>query len=303
MTEAIVELKNVSFRYGPTSILEHIDLHFHRGQIVGILGPSGAGKTTLLKIMLGLNKPVEGTVRIAGEPLNGQPSKRIGYVPQVETVDWNFPVSVEQAVMMGRTMNMGLLPWPSAADRKQAYTVMEQLGIAQFAKRHIRQLSGGQQQRVFLARALISKPDLLVLDEPTAGVDMHTQEEILHLLADLNKSGVTIVMTTHDLNAAAAHMPWIVCLNRTVIAQGMPDAVMTPEVLNKTYRGDMIVVKQDGLIFVQERPHWHSHHELVPNPVLTHPLVPVPPTLTFSNDATASAPESQTNSGQSVRTL
>jgi ABC-type Mn2+/Zn2+ transport system ATPase subunit len=136
---------------------------------------------------------------------------------------------------------------------------MERLGIAELAQRHIRSLSGGQQQRVFLARAMTVRPELLVLDEPTAGVDMHTQEDILHLLAALNRDGMTIVVTTHDLNAAASHLPRIVCMNKTIIADGPPEAVFTPETLNATYRGDMIVLRQNGLIFVQERPHKHSY--------------------------------------------
>ncbi len=274
MAHPIVEVQNVSCRYNTAYVLEHINLHLHHGQLVGILGPSGAGKTTLLKTILGLVKPASGTITVSGQAVHGQPPKRVGYVPQVETVDWNFPLTVEQAVILGRTRTMRMLPWASRADRLAAAQVMEQLGIAEFAKRHIRQLSGGQQQRVFLARALVSEPDLLVLDEPTAGVDMRTQEEILHLLADLNKQGVTILMTTHDLNAAASHLPWIVCLNKTIVAQGTPEQVMTPEVLNATYHGDMLVVKQDGLIFVQERPHWHTHHDLVADPVLTHETTP-----------------------------
>ena len=258
MTTPLVEFENVTCRYGSVIVLDHINLQLHKGQFAGILGPSGAGKTTLLKTILGLIKPVHGNVCIGGEALQGRPSNRVGYVPQVEVVDWNFPLTVEQAVLMGRTARMGWLPWPSKTDLKQAYDLMEQLGIAQFGKRHIRELSGGQQQRVFLARALIAEPDLLVLDEPTAGVDMRTQGEILHLLARLNKAGVTILMTTHDLNAAASHLPWVICLNQTVIAQGTPEDVFTPAILNATFQGNMVVVKQDGLIFVQERPHQSS---------------------------------------------
>jgi len=242
-------------------VLQHIDLHLHEGQFAGILGPSGAGKTTLLKAILGLIAPSDGQIRFKGRVISNGSAPRIGYVPQVETVDWNFPLTVEQAVMMGRTKHMGLLPWPSAEDRKAAYRIMERLEIAQFRQRHIRELSGGQQQRVFLARALLAQPEMLILDEPTAGVDLRTQEEILHLLADLNSEGVTILMTTHDLNAAAAHLPWIICLNRSLIAQGTPNQVFTPAVLNATYDGDMVVVKQDGLIFVQERPHTYRHAE------------------------------------------
>jgi zinc/manganese transport system ATP-binding protein/zinc transport system ATP-binding protein len=257
--------------YGTTRVLESIDLHLHYGQFAGILGPSGAGKTTLLKTVLGLVAPSAGTISVGGVVLSGRPAKRVGYVPQVETVDWNFPITVEQAVALGRATQSGWLPWLSRRDRELAYTLMEQLGIATFAKRHILELSGGQQQRVFLARALISEPDLLVLDEPTAGVDMRTQEEILHLLSHINAKGTTILITTHDLNAAAAHLPWVICLNRTVIAQGTPDDVFRPDSLNATYSGDMVVVRQDGLIFVQERPHQHSYRDVNPAPVLTHP--------------------------------
>lgn len=270
MTTPIIEFENVTCRYGSVIVLDNINLHLYKGQFAGILGPSGAGKTTLLKTILGLVTPTQGQICISGEPLRGHPTNRVGYVPQVEVVDWSFPLTVEQAVMMGRTRRMGLLPWPSKADLKQAHDLMEQLGIAQFSKRHIRDLSGGQQQRVFLARALISEPELLVLDEPTAGVDMRTQEDILHLLADLNKVGVTILMTTHDLNAAASHLPWVICLNQTITAQGTPDDVFISDVLNATYQGDMVVIKQDGLIFVQERPHRHGYHDVFPESVLSH---------------------------------
>ncbi len=269
MAEPLIEFQGVRCQYGRNVVLHDINLHLHYGQFVGVLGPSGAGKTTLLKTILGLVKPAAGRVHFSGR--SGRGKLQIGYVPQVETVDWNFPLTVEQAVLLGRVRRAGIGPFYRRQDMLDAYKLMEQLGIAAFAKRHIRDLSGGQQQRVFLARALVANPDLLVLDEPTAGVDMRTQEEILHLLADLNKAGVTILLTTHDLNAAAAHLPWVVCLNRTVIAQGTPDDVFTPETLNRAYNGDMIVIKQDGLIFVQERPHWHSHRDVLPDPVLSHP--------------------------------
>ncbi len=270
MTVPVVEFENVTCCYGATAVLENINLHLHKGQFAGVLGPSGAGKTTLLKTILGLHAPARGSVRVGGQIVRDRPSGRVGYVPQVEAVDWNFPLNVEQAVLMGRTQRAGVWPWPSRAERALAQAVMERLGIAEFSQRHIRELSGGQQQRVFLARALIAEPELLVLDEPTAGVDLRTQEDILHLLADLNRGGVTVLMTTHDLNAAAAHLPWVICLNRMIMAQGTPEEVFTPETLNATFRGDMLVVRQHGLIFVQERPHGHSYHDINPRPVLSH---------------------------------
>lgn len=162
---------------------------------------------------------------------------------------------------------MGLWPWPSAETKRKMRDTLDRLGIGELAQRHIRDLSGGQQQRVFLARALIAEPDLLVLDEPTTGVDMRTAENVLRLLADLNRSGITILMTTHDLNAAAAHLPWVICLNRRIIAQGSPDEIFAEGVLNETYQGEMIVIRQDGMLFVQQKPHGHTYHDLVPNPV------------------------------------
>jgi zinc/manganese transport system ATP-binding protein/zinc transport system ATP-binding protein len=206
-------------------------------------------------------------VCIHGRALKGQPAPQVGYVPQLETVDWNFPVTVEQVVLMGRVQRSGPWPWPSAEDKRRVGAVLERLGIEGLAGRHIRDLSGGQQQRVFLARALISEPDLLVLDEPTTGVDVRTAENVLHMLADLNQQGMTILMTTHDLNAAAAHLPWVICLNRRIVAQGTPDQIFTEDILNEIYQGDMLVIRQEGMLFVQQRPHGHTYLDLVPHPV------------------------------------
>jgi len=148
-----------------------------------------------------------------------------GYVPQLETIDWNFPVTVEEVVMMGRTRNNILVPWHGQADWAVARQMMERLGIASLGRRHIRELSGGQQQRVFLARALVSSPDLLLLDEPTSGVDIKTRDDVMHLLHELNHQGVTIIMTTHEINAVAVHLTWLVCVNGHILAEGPPDQV------------------------------------------------------------------------------
>lgn len=265
--QPLVELNRVTFGYGAEPVLADINLHLHPGQFAALVGPSGAGKTSLLKLILGTLTPRQGEICIHGKAFSGQPAPQIGYVPQLETVDWNFPVTVEQVVLMGRVRRSGIWPWPSADDRRRLTKVLEQLSIGLLAKRHIRDLSGGQQQRVFLARALIAEPDLLVLDEPTTGVDMQTAENILHLLAELNRQGMTILMTTHDLNAAAAHLPWVICLNRRLIAQGSPEQVFTVDILNRTYQGDMLVIRQDGLLLVQQRPHGHTYHNIVPHPV------------------------------------
>lgn len=268
--EPLVELKHVGFGYGTEPVLEDVSLHLHPGQFAALVGPSGAGKTSLLKLILGTLQPTHGEVAIYGRVRNGQAAPQIGYVPQLETVDWNFPVTVGQAVLMGRTRQAGIWPWPRGEDRRRLHEVLARLEIDHLVKRHIRDLSGGQQQRVFLARALIAEPDLLVLDEPTTGVDMRSAENVLHLLAELNCRGMTILMTTHDLNAAAAHVPWVICLNRRVVAQGAPEDVFTEPILNETYQADMLVLRQDGLLFVQQKPHHHSRRDVLPDPVLGH---------------------------------
>ncbi len=150
---------------------------------------------------------------------------------------------------------MGLLPWPSKHDRHQVARMLEQLGIGELGSRHIRDLSGGQQQRTFLARALIGEPKILFLDEPTASVDIKTRDDILHLLAHLNRDhGVTIVMTTHELNTVAAHLPWVVCVNRGVVAQGPPSQIFTAPVLSRTFNTAMRVVRdtETGNLLVAE---------------------------------------------------
>lgn len=269
--EPLVELRNVSFSYGTSPVLNDVSLHLHRGQFAALVGPSGAGKTSLLKLVLGTLQPRQGDVTIDGEPLRGRPAPHVGYVPQLETVDWNFPVTVEQVVLMGRVRRDGWLPWHGKTAKREARAVLERLEIDHLADRHIRNLSGGQQQRVFLARALIARPELLVLDEPTSGVDMRTAENVLHLLADLNRQGITILMTTHDLNSAAAHVPWVVCINRTVIAEGAPEDIFTEQVLSETYQGEMMVIRHDGMIIVQQKPHHHTRRDILPDPVPGHP--------------------------------
>jgi ABC-type Mn2+/Zn2+ transport system ATPase subunit len=243
--DVVVDVRHLTCAYGATVVVDHVDLRVRRGEFVGIVGPSGAGKTTLLKAVLGSVKPLEGHVDRA-------PGVRVASVPQLETVDWNFPVTVAEVVAMSLAPARPWWPRTSPTERALIDDTLERLGLGGLAGRHIRELSGGQQQRVFLARALVQQPDLLVLDEPTAGIDVRTRHEVLHVLADLNEAppsgqGIAVLLTTHDLNGLAAHLPRVVCFNRTVLADGSPSEVLTPEVLERTYGAPMEVLAHGGL--------------------------------------------------------
>jgi ABC-type Mn2+/Zn2+ transport system ATPase subunit len=248
----LIALDDVSCAYGDRVVLERISLQFEQGCFVGVVGPSGSGKTTLLRLLAGALQPVDGTVRRRRE-------LRIGYVPQVETIDWSFPVTVGECLLMARSHGRRL-PWRSRAEQAEVETVLERLGLEGLAGRHIRELSGGQQQRMFLARALLQQPDLLLMDEPTSGVDVRTRHEVLHLLGELNRDGIAMVLTTHDLNGIAAHLPWLVCLNRRVLGEGEPAAVITPAVLEATFGARLEVLEHAGMPIVFE----HAHHNVVP---------------------------------------
>jgi zinc/manganese transport system ATP-binding protein/zinc transport system ATP-binding protein len=252
----IVELRHASIGYQGRPVLNDVSLAIEPGQFAGIVGPSGSGKTSLLRAMLGAVEVYQGEVIVDGRRVSGRNRAAVGYVPQLETVDWNFPVTVAEVVLMGRTMQSGVWPWSRRQDRTQMHELLNKLGIGDLHDRHIRNLSGGQQQRAFLARALIRSPKLLLLDEPTSGVDVRTRDDILHVLADLNAEGVTVIMATHELNAVAAHLPHVICVNGGIIAQGHPDDVFTPDVLSRTYKAPMLVLKQDGLTLVADMPHF-----------------------------------------------
>ena len=257
--EPIVEIKAVTCGYEKQRVLTDVSLTIMPGDFVGLLGPSGSGKTTLLRTVLGAVDLYEGEVLVNGVATTKK-RPRVGYVPQLETIDWNFPVTVQEVVMMGRTMENKLFPWYRKEEKDLAAEMMGRLGILDLADRHIRELSGGQQQRVFLARALISSPQLLLLDEPTSGVDIKTRDDVMHLLHDLNHDGVTIIITTHEINAVAVHLPWIVCLAGRILAEGPPSEVITTEVLWLTYGAEMPVIHYEGMTIVAESPHSYGRN-------------------------------------------
>jgi ABC-type Mn2+/Zn2+ transport system ATPase subunit len=242
----LVSLQAVTARYTSAPVLADVDVTIGERDFVGIVGPSGSGKTSLLHLMTGRLAPTAGSV-------TRRPGLRLGYVPQLETVDWSFPVTVAECVLMARPSRR-VAPWAGRAEKAEAAAALERLGIADLGRRHIRELSGGQQQRVFLARALLRKPDLLLLDEPTSGVDVKLRHEILHLLDDLNAQGIAVAMTTHDLNGVAAHLPRLVCLNRVVVADGRPEEVLRADVLEQTYGASMQVLEHAGQRVVVDAP-------------------------------------------------
>jgi ABC-type Mn2+/Zn2+ transport system ATPase subunit len=244
-TGELITLDKVTCRYGHDPVLINIDLTVGRGDFIGVVGPSGSGKSTLLKTIAGSVRPIAGRVKRSKD-------LAIGYVPQVETVNWYFPVTVREAVLMARVQGR-TLPWPSKSERAEADEALERLGLGGLGDRHIRELSGGQQQRVFVARAMLRRPQLLLLDEPTSGVDVRTRHDVMHLIHDLHHDGLAIVLTTHDLNGIASHLPSIVCLNKEVVAVGTPRQVITPAVLERTYGAPLEVLTHGGMPVVVEQ--------------------------------------------------
>jgi zinc transport system ATP-binding protein len=233
----IIQLDRVCVTFQDLLVLEDVSLSVPHGDFLAIIGPNGAGKTTLLRVILGLVRPASGGVRVFGKApwdLNGE-RRRIGYVPQVLSVDLNFPVRVSEAVLMGRYGRIGLVRRPSADDRAAARRAMERVGIADLADRSIARLSGGQRQRVFLARALANDPDLLLLDEPTTGVDVAATESLYELLRSLHEDGITILVVSHDVGVVASYVNGVACVNRRLVAHGRPDEVLGSDELEQMY--------------------------------------------------------------------
>ncbi len=240
----LIDVRDVTFGYGGAPVLQGVTCAVQPGEFTGIVGPSGSGKTSLLKVLLGTARPQVGTVQRSRD-------LAVSYVPQLETVNWNFPVTVRECVLMSRATRR-LLPWATREERADVERVLDRLGIRDLALRHIRELSGGQQQRMFIARALVRRPQLLLMDEPTSGVDIATRHEVLHLLGDLHREGLAIVLTTHDLNGMAAHLPRLLALHRRVIAAGSPQEVIVPDVLEQTFGARMEVLQHLGMPVVVE---------------------------------------------------
>jgi ABC-type Mn2+/Zn2+ transport system ATPase subunit len=252
---ADVWLSDVTAGYDARPAIEHVDLAVEAGSLLAVVGPNGAGKSTLLKVMAGLLRPWSGRVEILGA-VPGREAHRIAYVPQAETVDWSFPVTVRDVVMMGRYPALGAFRRPGTDDRRAVEEALEKVSMTAYADTQIGQLSGGQRRRVFLARALAAEPDLFLLDEPVTGVDVTTQEDMMDVLEAQARRGKTVVATTHDLACAAARFHRVAAINRTVIADGPSSLVLDPDVLSRTYGGHLLVLGQQA--FVMDDAHHHD---------------------------------------------
>ncbi len=232
-----IRLVDVSVLRDDLVVLDSVSLTVHEGEFTAIIGPNGAGKTTLLRVILGLVEPSRGTVEVFGVPPRDLGARRakIGYVPQILTIDLNFPVTVFEAVLMGTYGRVGVGRTPREQDRNAAAAALEKVGIADLRDRPIARLSSGQRQRTFIAGALVNAPELLVLDEATTGVDAETTGNLYTLLKDLKDDGVTIVMVSHDIGVVAAYLDTLACLNKSLVAHGRPDEVASSDALRDMY--------------------------------------------------------------------
>lgn len=238
-----VEVHDLTVAYHNQPVLWDVDVTLPEGKLIAIVGPNGAGKSTFLKSILGLVKPISGWVKICGE----SPSRRrswVAYVPQRESVDWDFPTSALDVVMMGMYADLGFFRRPGRAHRERALECLAQVGIPDLATRQISQLSGGQQQRVFLARALAQQARIYFMDEPFAGVDATTERAILTLLQELRASGRTVVAVHHDLQTVAEYFDHVVLLNMRLVAAGPIETTFHAENLQRTYGGRLTVLTQ-----------------------------------------------------------
>lgn len=239
----LLEVHNLIVHYGKKTILYGIDLSIGFGKIVGIMGPNGAGKSTFIKAITGAVKPTSGWIKLFNQP-HIHSLKRVAYVPQRESIDWDFPINVYEVVMMGRYGEMGWFKWPSHNDHTLVEESLKSVDMLAFKKCPIGQLSGGQQQRVFIARALAQEADLYLMDEPFTGIDATTEKTILNVFQNLKLKNKTIIVVHHDLATAKQYFDELVLLNLRLIAHGKMETVFTPHWLQKTYGGRLNILSE-----------------------------------------------------------
>ena len=246
-----LEIHDLTVSFDKKPVLWNIDLLIPQGKLVGIIGPNGAGKSTLIKSAMGLLPWSSGYVKIFDQPIN-QVRKLVSYVPQRESVDWDFPASVLDVVMMGRYGRLGLFKGLRKADREAAMDCLTKVGMETFANRQISQLSGGQQQRTFLARALAQQAKLYFMDEPFAGVDAATEKAIIQLLQSMTSSGGTVMVVHHDLQTVSQYFDWVILLNTRLVAYGPVETAFTSENLRETYGGKLTLLTDVGELLRKE---------------------------------------------------
>lgn len=263
-----IRLSGVTAGYGERVALEAVDMEVATGSLLAVVGPNGAGKSTLLKVMAGLLQPWRGEVETLGAR-PGRLAKRVAYVPQAEAVDWDFPVTVGDVVMMGRYPALGRFRRPGPADLRAVHDALGQVDMVEHRGTQIGRLSGGQRRRVFLARALAAEPELFLMDEPVTAIDATTQEELMDLLETVASGGRTVIATTHDLACAAARFQTVLAVNRRVIAHGPASLILDPRLLAETYGGHLLTlggqtVVLDDAHHHEERPGQMHYHEEAP---------------------------------------
>jgi len=258
-TEPIIRIQGVSKSFGDFQALKNVSLEVAPGERVVICGPSGSGKSTLIRCVNGLEQHQSGSIVVNGVELDHSPESLKSIKVQIGMVFQQFNLFPHLTVLENLTLGpIRARKMPKAEARDLAMRYLERVHIPEQADKYPPKLSGGQQQRVFLARALVSSPELLLLDEPTSGVDIKTRDDVMHLLHDLNHDGVTIIITTHEINAVAVHLPWVVCLAGRILAEGPPSEVITTEILKLTYGAEMPVIHYDGMTIVAEAPHSYA---------------------------------------------
>lgn len=241
MTTPAIDVQDVTVRYGDALALDHASLALLPGQVCGLIGMNGSGKSTLFKSIVGMLRPESGTIALDGQsPNDARKRGLVGYVPQSEDVDWGFPVTVREVVMMGRYGRMGMTRKPSPSDREAVNMALDRVELSDFANRQIGQLSGGQKKRAFVARGIAQEADVMLLDEPFAGVDKRSEVTITRLLRELAADGHTVFVSTHDLHALPGLADEAVLLNKRVLFHGIPEEVLTPELLALAFGLDVM---------------------------------------------------------------
>lgn len=260
MTKTIIRFSHATFGFPDVIALQDISLEIAEGEFVGVIGPNGSGKTTLCRAVLGLMPPLAGSLQIfdcACQELRCHHRARIGYLPQKGVLDRNFPITVLEAVMMGRYGALGLFRRPGKQDQEIALEALSNVGMQDHRNSALGHLSGGQQQRVFIARALAQQPDVLLLDEPTTGIDITTQHSVLDLITHLHRDlKLTVLLITHDINMIRSRVDRLVLLKTRLYAAGPPDEVLRPDLLQQVYGKELVITEKD-LIIVED---YHHHH-------------------------------------------